>query len=190
MGILILSFSANKVNEDSYVLNKKGLTFDCVDECINELDKKNIKSKHICMNYKNIKRCLACGKRGWGICLEKHKCIIDDDFNEIYNIMNEYDGYIFVTPVYFWEMSESAKTFFDRLKRCDAFNDNSKIKGKKFISIACAGGSGNGTENTLQAFDTLNHFMKMDMIGRIPVTKFNFEEQKQEIRNCISKFLK
>ncbi len=47
MGILILSFSANKVNEDSYIPNKKGLTFACVDECINELDKKNIKSKHI-----------------------------------------------------------------------------------------------------------------------------------------------
>jgi multimeric flavodoxin WrbA len=102
--------------------------------------------------------------------------------------MSEFDAYIFITPVYFWEMSESAKTFFDRLKRCDAFNDNSKIKGKKFISIACAGGSGNGTENTLQAFDTLNHFMQMNMIGRIPVTKFNFEEQKQEINRCISAF--
>ena len=55
---------------------------------------------------------------------------MNDDFNEIYITMNEYDGYIFVTPVYFWEMSESAKTFFDRLKRCDVFNDNSKIKGR------------------------------------------------------------
>ena len=42
MGVLILSFSANKVNEDSYIPNKKGLTFACVDECINELDKKKI----------------------------------------------------------------------------------------------------------------------------------------------------
>lgn len=115
---------------------------------------------------------------------------MNDDFNEIYITMNEYDGYIFVTPVYFWEMSESAKTFFDRLKRCDVFNDNSKIKGKKFISIACAGGSGNGTENTLQAFDILNHFMKMDMIGKIPVTRFNFEEQKKEISKYISDFSK
>lgn len=31
MGVLILSFSANKVNEDSYILNKKELTFACVD---------------------------------------------------------------------------------------------------------------------------------------------------------------
>lgn len=44
MKILILSFSNNKVNEDSYIPNKKGLTFTCVDECINELNKKNIKT--------------------------------------------------------------------------------------------------------------------------------------------------
>lgn len=81
------------------------------------------------------------------------------------------------------------QNIFDRLKRCDAFNDNSKIKGKKFISIACAGGSGNGTENTLNAFDVLNHFMNMEMIGRIPVTRFNYEEQKNEIQNSINKFM-
>ena len=56
-------------------------------------------------------------------------------------------------------------------------------------TLECAGGSGNGTENTLQAFDILNHFMKMDMIGRIPVTRFNCEEQKQEIKKCVEKFI-
>lgn len=42
MKVLILSFSSNKVNEDSYLPNKMGLTFTCVDECINELNKQNI----------------------------------------------------------------------------------------------------------------------------------------------------
>lgn len=32
------------------------------------------------------------------------------------------------------------------------------------------------------------NIIEIDMIGRIPVTRFNCEEQKQEIRNCISKF--
>ena len=190
MKILILSFSNNIVNEESFIPNKKGLTFSCVDQCVTELIKEQIQSEHICMNCKDIKKCMACGPRGWGKCLEEHKCVINDDFNKIYNLMNEYDGYIFVTPVYFWEMSESAKTFFDRLKRCDAFNNKSKIKGKKFIAISCAGGSGNGTENTLKAFDVLNHFMNMEMIGRIPVTKFNFEKQKDEIYNKIKVFKK
>ncbi len=186
MKVLILSFSANQVNEDSYIPNKIGLTFSCVEECEKELKRLGNEVEHICMNKKNIKKCLACGKRGWGICLEEHKCIQKDNFNEIYEYMGKFDAYIFITPVYFWEMSESAKTFFDRLKRCDAFNDNSKIKGKKIICIACAGGSGNGTEETLQSFDILDHFLKTEMIGRIPITKFTFEKQKEEIGKAIN----
>lgn len=54
MKVLILSFSNNKVNEDSYIPNEKGLTFTCVDECINELNEQNIRAEHISMNYKNI----------------------------------------------------------------------------------------------------------------------------------------
>lgn len=186
MKVLILSFSNNQVNEDSYIPNKIGLTFSCVEECEKELKRLGNEVEHICINKKNIKKCLACGKRGWGICLEEHKCIQKDNFNEIYEYMSNFDAYIFITPVYFWEMSESAKTFFDRLKRCDAFNDDSKIKGKKIVCIACAGGSGNGTEETLKSFDILDHFLKTKMIGRIPVTKANFENQKEVIDKAMN----
>ncbi len=186
MKVLILSFSSNQVNEDSYIPNKIGLTFSCVEECEKALKRLENEVEHICINKKNIKKCLACGKRGWGICLEEHKCIPKDDFNEIYKYMSDFDAYIFITPVYFWEMSESAKTFFDRLKRCDAFNDDSKIKGKKIVCIACAGGSGNGTEETLKSFDILDHFLKTKIVGRIPVTRVTFESQKEEIEKAIN----
>ena len=187
MKTLILSFSNNLVNEDSFIPNKIGLTFSCVEVCENYLNEHNFEVEHICINKKKINKCYACGKRGWGICGDQHRCVQKDDFNDIYDHMSEFDMYIFITPVYFHEMSESAKTFFDRLKRCDAFNDESKIKGKKIICIAWAGGSGSGTEETLKAFDTLNYFLKTEMIGRIPVTKFNFEEQKEEMINAIRK---
>lgn len=186
MKALILSFSANKVNEKSFIPNKQGLTFACVEECEKELNNLGYELEHMCMNKKNISRCLVCGERGWGICLNEHRCIIkNDDFNEIYNHMSEFDAYIFVTPVYFWEMSEVAKTFFDRLKRCDTFNEDSKIKGKKIVCIACAGGSGRGTEETLKSFDILNLFLKTDMVGRIPITKDNFESQKELIKETM-----
>lgn len=162
MKVLILSFSANKVNEDSFIPNKIGLTFSCEEECEKALKDNGNTVEHI--------------------------CIQKDDFNDIYKDMEKYDAYVFITPVYFHEMSESAKTFFDRLKRCDAFNDESKIKGKKIVCIACAGGSGSGTEETLKSFDILNYFLKTEMSGRIPVTKANFEEQK-EIINETMKFL-
>ena len=185
MKVLILSFSNNQVNEDSFIPNKIGLTFSCVEECEKALKSLGKEVEHICINRKNIKKCLACGKRGWGICLNEHICIQKDDFNEIYKYMENFDAYVFITPVYFHEMSESAKTFFDRLKRCDAFNENSKIKGKKIVCIACAGGSGSGTEETLKAFDTLNYFLGTEMYARIPVTKVNFAKQKEVIDNAM-----
>ena len=37
MKILILSFSNNKVNEDSYVPDKIGLTFSCVGHVVKEV---------------------------------------------------------------------------------------------------------------------------------------------------------
>ncbi|MBR3280523.1 MAG: flavodoxin family protein [Clostridia bacterium] len=189
MKSLILSFSNNLVNEDSFIPNKIGLTFSCVDVCEKLLKELDYEVEHICMNKKNIKKCNACGKRGWGICGDEHICVQNDDFNVIYKYMDNFDLYIFITPVYFHEMSESAKTFFDRLKRCDAFNNNSYIKGKNIVCIACAGGSGSGTEETLKSFDTLNYFLKTKMAGRIPMTKFNFEEQKEVIKDCLSKIV-
>ncbi len=182
MKVLILGFSNNTVNEDSFIPNKKGLTLSSIEVCEEKLKELGCKVEYICMNKKNICKCNACGVRGWGMCGEKHVCVQDDDFNDIYKYMDEFDAYVFVTPVYFHEMSESAKTFFDRLKRCDAFKIDSKIKKKKIVCIACAGGSGSGTEETLKAFDTLNYFLKTEMIGRIPVTKSNFDNQ-QEIIN-------
>ena len=189
MKVLILGFSNNIVNEDSFIPNKKGLTLSCIEECENDLKDIGCEAEYICMNKKNINKCFACGARGWGKCLNEHKCVQKDDFNTIYEYMNNFDAYIFATPVYFKEMSESAKVFFDRLKRCDAFNDKSKIKGKNIICIACAGGSGAGTDETLNSFDTLNYFLKTNMVGRIPVTKLNFNNQKELIKVSVNKLV-
>jgi multimeric flavodoxin WrbA len=187
MKVLILSFSNNLVDEESFIPNKIGLTFSCVEEYEKLLKEHGYESEHICINKKRINKCFACGKRGWGICDDEHVCIQKDDFNDTYHHMNEFDAYIFITPVYFHEMSESAKTFFDRLKRCDAFNDESKIMGKKIICVACAGGSGSGTEETLKSFDILNYFLRTKMVGRVPVTKANFYEQKDLFKESIDK---
>lgn len=180
MKVLILSFSGVPVCPQSYIPNKLGLTAAAVGECEAALSD----STHICVSGMDIRRCNACGPRGWGICREGHRCAQDDDFNGLYDMMGGFDAYIFVSPVYFHEMSESAKTFFDRLKRCDAFNKNSKIKGKKAIFIACAGGTGNGTDNTLAAFDKLGYFLGTVTQASIPVTLANFEAQKKTVKDA------
>ena len=54
MKVLILSFSANRVNEDSFIPNKIGLTFSCVKECEKQLKLIGNEVEHICINKKNI----------------------------------------------------------------------------------------------------------------------------------------
>lgn len=169
--------------------NKKGLTQDCVDISLNVIEKSQCEAKQFKLNDYDLKRCEACGERGWGVCLNEHICKHKDDFNGLYQEISEYDAYIFVTPVYFWEMSEVAKTFFDRLKRCDAFKENSMIKDKKVICIAAAGGSGRGTKETIASFHILNHFIKLKNIAELEITKNNFESKKLEIKDAVQKLI-
>ena len=50
MKVLILSFSNNIVDEDSFIPNKKGLTLSCVEVCEEELKQMGYKVEYICMN--------------------------------------------------------------------------------------------------------------------------------------------
>lgn len=179
MKVLIISASPNEI----------GLTNSCVNECIETLKKENIQVEWICLNKYNIKRCEACGHRGWGICLEEHKCKLKDDFNSLQDRIGEYDAYIIISPVYFYEMSEVAKTFFDRLKRCQSFNKNSKIANKKMLCIACAGGSGDGTEQTLNSMSILAKFLHTEVVEYIGITRNNFEQEKQHIQDSTIKLI-
>lgn len=179
-----------KVTVISSSPNEIGLTNSCVEICLDELKKQGYETLNICLNKYNIKKCEACGERGWGTCLEKHVCRIEEDeFAKLQNEINQSDALIIITPVYFWEMSESAKTFFDRLRRCEAFNDDALLQGKEMICIACAGGSGNGTENCLNSMGILAKFLKMKIIENIGVTRFNFEEKKMNIIESTNKLI-
>lgn len=169
--------------------NKTGLTNTCVETCVEVLKTQNQKVEQICLNDFNIKKCEACGPRAWGICLEKHKCRIIDDFALLQKKINSSDAIILVSPVYFWEISESAKTFFDRFKRCEAFNEKSLSKGKKIIFIAAAGGSGRGTKECLASMSYLAHFLKLEVVDYIDVTRANVEAKKEQITQSVMKIL-
>ena len=86
-------------------------------------------------------------------------------------------------------MSEVAKTFFDRLKRCQSFNVNSKITNKNVLFIACAGGSGSGTDNTLNSMKILAKFMKWNVVGSIGINLKNYEISKNTIEESTIKLM-
>ena len=67
--------------------------------------------------------------------------MIQDDFAGIYKTISEADGIVWISAVYWSEMTECFKAFFDRLRRCDAAH-NHFLAQKRCILAACAGGTG------------------------------------------------
>ena len=67
----------------------------------------------------NLINCKVCSS-GWGTCRNDNYCSFDSDgFNEIQTAVLEANAIIIITPVYWWEVSESLKNVMDRLRRCE-----------------------------------------------------------------------
>lgn len=123
------------------------------------------------LNRLSIGTCHACGN-GWGPCLQNHECQIKDDFQELHQSMKEIDGFVIVTPVYWGDLSESAKAFFDRLRRCEAWKKEATfLEGKPVISVAAAGGSGNGVVPCLTSMERLLTHVKAERFDYIGITR-------------------
>jgi len=132
--------------------NKDGLTAACGDTAAQGVRDGKGEVVAVRLNDLNIARCQACNN-GWGSCREKGRCQVADDFQGLQQQINEADGLVVITPVYWWDMSEAAKALFDRLRRCAAMKENNGVQGKPFVCIAAAGGTGVGTINCLASME-------------------------------------
>jgi multimeric flavodoxin WrbA len=128
--------------------NQDGLTFKVANSVLNGVKSKGHETELIHLNERIIKKCKAC-ENGWGECRRTGTCILVDDFQSIRNILDEADAIVFATPVYWHDLSESAKTFLDRLRRVETYYQFKRYSDKKAIGIASAGGSGNGAARAL-----------------------------------------
>ena len=61
------------------------------------------------MSEKEVAPCDACGA-----CHGTGACVIKDDMQELYKLMDQADGIIFASPVYFGSVSAQAKAVMDR----------------------------------------------------------------------------
>jgi multimeric flavodoxin WrbA len=121
--------------------------------------------------------CRACGN-GWGTCRDGHFCQVQDGFQALHEETKKAEALVAVTPVYWGDMSESAKNFFDRLRRCEALlGSRGALHGKPFLAVAAAGGSGNGTLSCLTQMERWAMHMGMRMFDGIPVKRFTRDYQ-------------
>ena len=101
-------------------------------------------------------RCRVCGN-GWGSCRDENVCAFGaDGFNVAQSAVKSADAICIITPVYWGEMTESLKSFLDRLRRCE-FGPNGAFSGKPVLLVASPGGSGNGM---VSAIDQLDRFCR------------------------------
>ena len=151
--------------------NEDGLTASAKNQIMNGLTDAGIQITEIHLNRKNLEHCRACGN-GWGTCNKKGTCVIQDDFAEIYQVLTEADGIVWISAVYWSDMTEIFKAFFDRLRRCDAAH-NHFLTEKRCVLIACAGGTGRGTLECLTQMERGLTHMGMRAYDRIPVVRYN-----------------
>ncbi|MHB1128015.1 MAG: flavodoxin family protein [Bacillota bacterium] len=148
--------------------NKDGLTAACGEQARLGAIASGAEANVVSLNELNIEKCRACNN-GWGTCLGAGTCQTEDDFQELHDSLKDVDGLILVTPVYWWDLSESAKAFMDRLRRCEAFKKSEQfVSGKPVICVAAAGGTGNGFVSCLTVMEKfVDHLkgVKFDLIG-------------------------
>ena len=120
------------------------------------------------------------------ICIDEDRCIIDDDFSEIVEKIDNADVTVFANPVYFLDLSESMKAFLDRLRRVKSRSPrkpadpnkprpglSNNDEGPIAMGICYAGGSGNGTISCCMNLERILQFCGFDVVDMIPVRRQN-----------------
>lgn len=151
--------------------NDDGLTAACAAAAAEGARLSGAVVEEVKLNEAGVGLCQACGS-GWGECRSRHECQVLDGFQALHERITAADGLVLVTPVYWGEMSESAKALTDRLRRCEATRDReqggSLLAGKPFLAVAAAGGSGNGTITCLGSMERWGQHVgarNFDLIG-------------------------
>lgn len=154
--------------------NKDGLTAACGAAAGKGAIMAGAEIVEINLNSFNIGSCLACND-GWGTCKSEYECQVEDDFQKVHNRLLDCDCYFFVTPVYYGDLSESAKAFLDRLRRCEAAKVKKslpgKLIGKPWILTAAAGGGGGGTITCLLSLERFVQHIGGVIADYLPITR-------------------
>lgn len=165
--------------------NEDGLTAACASAAADGARQAGASVEEVKLNDSQVGMCQACG-HGWGQCQSGHECQVPDGFQALHQRVLSADGLVLVTPVYWGEMSESAKAFTDRLRRCEATRDRSlggsKLTGKPYLAVAAAGGTGNGTVTCLGSMERWGQHVGARVFDLIAVNRWTRSHKLDCIR--------
>jgi multimeric flavodoxin WrbA len=139
----------------------------------------------------SIERCRQCDENGWGDCIKKGRCVIEDGFELLTKKISGADGIVFANPVYFSDLSESMKAFLDRLRRITR-HDSAKqgINGKRALGICVAGGGGGGAPACARILEHTLELCGFDVVDMVPVRRQNMELKRDVLERTGAWFVK
>lgn len=134
--------------------HEKSCTYTALSEIANTLAKNDVESEILYLGTKPVAGCIACGK-----CFQTGRCVFDDKVNEILEKLDEYDGIVVGSPVYYAGPTGQLCAFLDRLFFCSERRMAGKL-GAAVVSCRRGGASA--------AFDRLNKYFticNMTVVG-------------------------
>jgi multimeric flavodoxin WrbA len=117
------------------------------------LGERGFETEFYTVRGKDIGFCIHCD-----YCLKGEGCVLQDDMQGLYQLMEEAEGFIIATPVYNGGVSAQTKAVMDRTRALLAA-DPEGFRGKAGVAIAIGGDRSGGQELAIQqiiTFYTLN----------------------------------
>ena len=136
-----------------------GCTYTALSEVAAELEKLGIGSSIFQLGNQPVAGCIACGA-----CRKTGRCFRSDKVNEALEIVPDYDGFVFGSPVYYASASGQLESFLDRLFFCGSRLFANK-PGAAVVSCRRGGASA--------AFEQINKYFGMNNMPVVTSTYWN-----------------
>lgn len=139
--------------------NTHGCTYTALCEVEKTLRQHGIETELFQIGKKPIAGCIVCRK-----CKSGAPCIIDDGVNALAARLDEFDGIVIGSPVYYAGPSGQSMAFLDRL----FYSASKKLKGKPAAAVvSCRRGGASA------AFDRLNKYFSINSMPIVPSQYWN-----------------
>ena len=125
-----------------------GCTYTALKVVAASLDKNGVDTDFFWIGNKPVAGCIACKS-----CVETHRCVQDDIVNSFLDIVDNYDGFVFGSPVYFASATGALTAFLDRAFYSGIFRAG-RLVGKPAACVVSCRRAGSSA-----ALDQLNKYV-------------------------------
>ena len=137
-----------------------GCTARALEEMIRTLHEEGVETTLLQIGREDVRGCSSCG-----FCRRNGRCVFDDKVNEAARLLEEADGLVIGSPVYYGSPNGTVLSFLDRLFHSTSFSKHMKV-GAAVVSCRRGG-------NTA-SFDVLNKYFT---ISGMPVASSTYWNQ-------------